>query len=157
MGIKISANAPCPCHSGRKYKRCCAPLHRGHLASSPGALMRSRYAAYALGIVPYIIATTDPAGPMWEDDLPRWRESIRAFSSEMNFQGLRITEETIAGDGTGDEGYVTFSARLSQGSHDASFSERSRFTKVDGGWRYHSGTPERAEAEVAVEAETTPH
>ena len=108
--------------------------------------MRSRYAAYALGIAPYIIATTDPAGPMWEEDLPRWRASICAFSAEMRFQGLRITEETRSGDETGDEGYVTFTATLSQGPQDASFSERSRFTKVDGGWRYHSGTPARAEA-----------
>ena len=141
--IKISVNAPCPCHSGRKYKRCCAPLHRGHQASGPAALMRSRYAAYSLGIVSYIIKTTDPAGPMWEEDLTRWRASIHTFSSEMHFQGLLIMEETL----TGDEGYVTFSAQLSQGSHDASFSERSRFTKVDGGWCYHSGTPEHSESE----------
>jgi tetratricopeptide (TPR) repeat protein len=26
---KIARNAPCPCGSGRKYKRCCLPLHSG--------------------------------------------------------------------------------------------------------------------------------
>jgi uncharacterized protein YecA (UPF0149 family) len=25
-GPKVSANAPCPCGSGKKYKRCCSPL-----------------------------------------------------------------------------------------------------------------------------------
>ena len=26
--VKIGRNAPCPCGSGKKYKKCCLPLHK---------------------------------------------------------------------------------------------------------------------------------
>jgi DNA-binding SARP family transcriptional activator len=35
---KISLNAPCPCGSGRKYKRCCLPKQKG---AKPKAAARS--------------------------------------------------------------------------------------------------------------------
>ncbi|MFN7145721.1 MAG: SEC-C metal-binding domain-containing protein, partial [Myxococcota bacterium] len=38
-----SANAPCPCGSGRKAKGCCLPILEGAAAPTPEALMRSRY------------------------------------------------------------------------------------------------------------------
>ena len=35
---KISRNAPCPCGSGKKYKRCCLPLQEGTQAKLPPAI-----------------------------------------------------------------------------------------------------------------------
>jgi SEC-C motif-containing protein len=97
--------------------------------------MRSRYAAYALGLVEYVVETTDPAGPQWSDD-PGWREQIAAFCRGTRFTSLHILEAPAP---HGDEGFVTFRAGLSQGGQDASFTERSRFTRAGGRWRYHSG------------------
>jgi len=128
-------NSPCPCFSGRKYKRCCAPLHRGASATSPESLMRSRYAAYALALVDYIIGTTHPAGPHYEDDVLRWRNQLAEFSLKTHFEGLEVTAE--------EEGplqsWVSFRANLKQGEHDASFAERSLFVRHQGRWLYHSG------------------
>lgn len=97
--------------------------------------MRSRYAAYALGLVDYVIRTTDPEGPQWEADRAAWERSIRAFSAGARFVGLRIHHAHAEGD----EGEVTFTAGLSAGGRDASFTERSRFRRGPDGWRYHSG------------------
>ncbi len=137
MGADGLRNRKCPCHSGRKYKRCCRPLHEGRAAATAELLMRSRYAAYALGLVAYIQATTDPGGPQWQADTDAWAEGIAAFSRGTRFTGLSVRDHVEQGD----EAWVTFHAGLSQAGEDASFTERSRFTRAEGRWRYHSGSP----------------
>jgi tetratricopeptide (TPR) repeat protein len=34
---KVGRNAPCPCGSGKKYKKCCLPLHQESTAQQPSA------------------------------------------------------------------------------------------------------------------------
>lgn len=97
--------------------------------------MRSRYAAYAVGKVDYIRATTDPNGPQWEPDEERWNASIRHFSRNTRFVGLQILDHQE----DGDRGMVRFYARLSHAGQDASFGEESQFVRRDGRWLYHSG------------------
>jgi SEC-C motif-containing protein len=96
--------------------------------------MRSRYAAYAKGLVQYILETTAP-GPMRQEDEASWREEVRRFSDATRFSGLSITEHSESED----EAFVTFHCTLTQGGQDVSFGERSRFVRVDGRWAYHSG------------------
>lgn len=98
--------------------------------------MRSRYSAYARGDVAHIQRTTDPDGPVHEADAAAWAEGIMRFHRAFRFLGVRILE---APEPIGDEGTVTFHARLVAGGEDGSFRERSRFTRADGRWRYHSG------------------
>lgn len=131
---KVGPNAPCPCGSGNKVKRCCRPLHRGRLAETPGQLMRSRYAAYALGEADYILETTHPAGPLFRADRDAWRADVQGFCSGTRFDGLEVLEESA----DGDVGWVTFHAQLAQAGEDVSFRERSRFERLDGRWLYHS-------------------
>lgn len=48
----------CPCGLGL-YAQCCKPLHQNQqVASSAQQLMRSRYSAFALGEIDYIVKTT---------------------------------------------------------------------------------------------------
>lgn len=130
-----SGDRPCPCHSGRKYKRCCQPWHQGRPAPSPRDLMRSRFSGYALGLVDYIVDTTDPSGPQWGADLPGWREQIRRFCRDTRLRDLRVLH--AAHDG--DEGIVEFRCLLLAGERQAEMAERSHFRRVDGRWLYHSG------------------
>ncbi|MGA4815597.1 YchJ family metal-binding protein [Pseudomonas aeruginosa] len=44
----------CPCGSGDPLDDCCGRYHQGHPAPTAEALMRSRYSAYALGLVDYL-------------------------------------------------------------------------------------------------------
>jgi SEC-C motif domain protein len=130
--MKISSNSPCPCHSGKKYKQCCQPYHKGILPSNAQKLMRSRYSAFVLGLSEYIMATTHPANPDFNnDDKVSWKQSIVEFSDTTRFLGLKITE-FIDGE---SEAFVTFEALLDSGI----LKEKSRFLKVEGRWLYESG------------------
>ncbi len=136
----VPPNLACPCHSGRKYKRCCGPLHSGRPAESPEALMRSRFAAYAVGLVDYLLATTVPAGPAWEGDLVSWRTRTADFCSTSSFRALTITEATAPSAAHPDRGDVVFHADIrALSGADRSIHERSHFLRIDGRWLYHSG------------------
>ena len=131
MTRKHGPNDACPCHSGEKYKRCCGPFHGGARPPTPEKLMRSRYAAYAMGLVDYIIDTTDPDGPHAQPDRAALSLGVQGFMDRTRFVGLEIL-------GSGPD-WVKFKAVLTQGGRDASFVERSTFAQKDGRWLYVSG------------------
>ena len=131
----LPPNASCPCDSGRKYKKCCRRAHLGDPAPSPEALMRSRYAAYALGLVDHLLRTTDPSGPHFEADTARWRADVQAFCEQTTFDGLEVLEARAEGD----QGIVDFRARLSSTEGATVMAERSLFRRAEGRWLYHSG------------------
>jgi len=128
---KISPNSSCPCGSKRKYKKCCQIYHKGALAPTALALMKSRYSAYVVGNASYIIKTTHPNNVDFTTDVKEWKESIESFSKGTLFLGLEILESI---DGN-SEAFVTFRAKLSMGD----MVEKSHFLKVDNRWLYESG------------------
>lgn len=99
--------------------------------------MRSRYSAYARGLVDYLLATTDPEGPRFEADRTAWREDVARFCRETRFEGLEVHSASE----DGDEGEVVFTVRLRQRGRDAGFTERSRFVRREGRWLYADGSP----------------
>ncbi|SFV50309.1 UPF0225 protein YchJ [hydrothermal vent metagenome] len=129
--MKISPNATCPCHSKKKYKRCCAKYHKGAIAKNSLELMRSRYSAYALGDSKYIIKTTHPENPDYTLDTDKWSQSIDIFTQQSSFDGLEILE-WIDGE---RESYVSFRATISN----TIMIEKSRFVKESGRWLYVDG------------------
>ncbi len=119
----------CPCHSKKDYEVCCGPFHKEEkLPETPVELMRSRYSAYALNIASYIIKTTHPKSPLYEQDLTAWTNSIHHFSKTTAFQDLII--ESAQGS------EVTFFARLNTLGKDTSFREHSLFEKLSSRWYY---------------------
>lgn len=97
--------------------------------------MRSRYSAYARGMVDYIIETTDPDGEAWKEPRAEWRKDIQRFGEEMDFLGVQILESQY----DGDRGEVRFYAKLRKKGRDASFEEHSHFLRRQGKWLYVSG------------------
>jgi SEC-C motif-containing protein len=95
--------------------------------------MRSRYAAYVVGDVDYILATTDPEGPQFEPDRAAWARSIAEFSRATRFEQLEVRSASPIVD---ERGEVEFFARLSRGGEDVSFVERSLFVRREGRWLY---------------------
>jgi len=136
--LKSSKARPtdCPCHSGARLNVCCGPLHRGeHTAATPEALMRSRYAAFALGLGDYLVdtmATTHPDRTVSRDELSR---ELATSRTSQRFLGLQILHTSAEGG----EGVVLFHARIFERGADCSFAELSRFVREDGAWRYASG------------------
>lgn len=95
---------PCPC-GGFSYGSCCGPLHRGgRAAATAEQLMRSRYSAYALGELDYLLATHPSPEP-----LARRRRELAASLGAVRWQRLRILA-TAAGGPTDSTGTVTFEA-----------------------------------------------
>ena len=57
LGFATSRDRSCPCGSGDALHQCCGPLHRGRLkAETAEQLMRSRYSAYVLSEVDYMLS-----------------------------------------------------------------------------------------------------
>lgn len=119
----------CPCKSGAIYANCCGRFIAG-LANPPTALelMRSRYSAYCLGRVDYLVKTWHPStGPEAVDpaDRPKW-----------------INLAIIKSEGGGQEdlaGTVEFKAHYLHQNRKFTLHEISRFVKEGGRWLYLDG------------------
>jgi len=120
----------CPCGSTLPYAACCGRWHAGpgHLqAPSAEALMRSRYAAYVLGLNDYLRDTwhpnTRPAETMASDAAVRWL-------------GLDVKRHAVVDT---DHATVEFVARSKLGGRAHRLHETSRFVREGGRWYYLDG------------------
>ena len=120
----------CPCGSGLPLTSCCAPLHQGMPASSAEALMRSRYSAYVLGNIDYLVASTLPAQQAGLD-----RDSMQRWSQDSQWQELRVEQHEPAA-GTPAHARVTFVASWHDASGPHSHRERSSFVQHGGHWYF---------------------
>jgi len=121
---------PCPCGSTLDLDACCGRFHAGEPAPTAEALMRSRYAAYALGRLDYIAATcAGPAAAAF--DLKEAEQSQLGT----RWLGLEIlgTRKGREGD---EDGTVSFIARYSHNGAGGELRETSRFRRIDGRWVY---------------------
>lgn len=127
--LAMTASATCHCHSGRPYAECCGPLLSGdRIANTAEALMRSRYSAYVVRDIAYLLrswhSTTRPAG-IDPAAIPEWL-------------GLQIVR-TEKGLTTDHEGVVEFEATACAGEKVWRLHEVSRFVQEDGQWFYVDG------------------
>lgn len=118
----------CPCDSGKPYAECCGPWHaglsQGVHAPTPEALMRSRYSAYVLGDIAYLLATWHASSSPGELDLP-----------PVKWLGLEVRHA----EATSDAGVVEFVARCRDSGGAQRMAETSRFVRQDGRWYYVDG------------------
>lgn len=121
---------PCPCGSTLDLAACCGRFHAGEAAPTAEALMRSRYAAYALGRLDYIAATC--AGPA---ALAFDRAEAETLQFGTSWLGLEIVATRKGGE-TDSEGTVSFVARYRHNGVEAALSETSRFRRIEGRWFY---------------------
>jgi SEC-C motif domain protein len=129
----------CPCGSGRAYKVCCGPLHRGEReARDAEALMRSRFAAFAKKEAAYLWRTLHPDHEDRQHDEAHVVRKIRSSASDLRYAGLAILDRREPGaDGIAQ---VLFFARIFDKSQEQSFVELSDFAHDGEGWRYLRGT-----------------
>ena len=111
----------CPCGTGLTYSECCGRLHAGAAAPTAEALMRSRFSAFALGDVGYLLDT--------------WHVSTRPAALELDdeVRWLRLDIlDRVDGRPLDSSGVVEFEAFYRGGSQ----RERSRFVREGGRWYY---------------------
>ena len=129
MRSKQTSDAlPCPCGSELPYAACFGVWHagidQGVHAGTPEALMRSRYSAYVLGQIGYLLATWHASTSPGELDLP-----------PVKWLGLEVREAMSAGDA----GVVEFVARCRDAGKAQRMHETSRFVREEGRWYYIDG------------------
>ena len=90
--------------------------------------MRSRFSAFALGSVDYLwktLASTHPDKARPQQDVLR---DLRRTCKHSDFRALEVLEAT--------EDEVLFRAVLRERAAERSFTERSKFVRESGAWRY---------------------
>ena len=95
--------------------------------------MRSRYTAYTMEEVDYIVSSHHESS---RDDVDR--DAALKWAEQAEWSGLEIVE-TEKGQEGDDEGVVEFVAKFSLQGAEQRHHERSRFKKVDGKWFYVDG------------------
>ena len=122
-------DATCPCQSGQRYTACCGRWHAGPQqlqAPDAQALMRSRYSAYVLGLLPYLQAT-------WH---PSTRPADLALEPGLRWLGLEIKQHAVQDE---THASVQFVARSKLAGRAHRLVENSRFVREDGRWLYLDG------------------
>ena len=139
MGVaNVVKNEPCPCTSGKVYSECCKPLHDGSRQPEQGEeLVRSRYAAFALGRVDYLVKTLHEDHPDRSKPPDRIELALRTASASFKYMGLTIIEsEPRDRDGACR---VLYLARIFRRGQDVSFLELADFLHDGQGLRYRNG------------------
>ncbi|MCS4276010.1 hypothetical protein D9V34_10530 [Mycetocola lacteus] len=120
----------CPCLSGLTYGECCGRAHAGTPAATAEALMRSRFSAFAVGDVDYLLHT-------WH---PHTRPGALELDPDLRWYRLDI-EGTSAGGPLDRVGTVEFTAYYRSPDGKGTQHERSHFTRENGRWYYRDADP----------------
>lgn len=124
----------CPCGSGKEYDTCCGPLIIGSQAAATAeALMRSRYAAFAMGKVEYLGESLHPDHRADYDPqaTQRWAD---------NSEWVKLEVANTSGGGKDDEqGTVEFIATYRQKGITHAHHEEGHFSRKNGIWYYADG------------------
>lgn len=126
----------CNCGSRLNYSDCCEKYINGSAKPETAeALMRSRYTAYTIHDIDYIMNTHDPDN---RDKVSRavlkdWSESSKWISLE-----ILDTEKGLKDD---EEGFVEFKAKYEVDGLIHTHHEKSLFLKKDGLWYYSDDEP----------------
>jgi SEC-C motif domain protein len=124
----------CACGKGESTETCCGRFLRGEvLPETAEELMRSRYTAYALGDVDYILRTHDPDTAHQVD-----RKNTELWSKSSKWLGLEIVA-TEKGGADDDQGSVEFVARYKIRGVTVDHRERATFRRKDGRWVFVDG------------------
>lgn len=124
----------CYCGSGKSFEDCCQPILTGKKpASTAEALMRSRYSAYVVADINYLMNSHHPSTRPTKErkEILRWTKSVQWIKLEI--------KNSIAGTENDTEGWVVFIAYFSEGGKIETIHENSRFVKENGKWYYISG------------------
>ena len=126
---------PCYCGLGKEYEQCCEPILKDQKkAQTAEALMRSRYTAYTIADIPYLVQSTHPSQRHFYSatDLKRW-----ALSSKWVRLEILSTEMGKASD---TKGFVEFKAYfVDEDLVPQIHHEYSTFSKENGVWYFLKG------------------
>jgi len=127
----------CHCGSGLDYAGCCEPYITGKKnAPTAVALMRSRYSAYAVHAIDYIMDTCIRESS--DDDGRIDYKQTKDWSEKSKWLGLKIVSSE-KGNLSDTEGTVEFEASYERDGLRDIHRETARFIRKDDKWFYKNG------------------
>lgn len=180
-GSPVSSFPPddssCKCGSELDYSICCKPFHmKTAIASTPIELTRTRYSAYAIGLMEYIVASTSSTSsdyihyeattPSKEKAVKRWIKDLKFNFKDYRFVRMEVVSSQSAdpllpGSSTStgsltvplETAEVTFRQLAIRKGDNVMYptEETSSLVRGEGGeWLYVSGVVTRPPSEVSV-------
>lgn len=120
----------CQCGSGMLYEECCAPFHLfKQYPSTAEQLMRSRYCAYILKLIDYIIETTVPIQQIQLD-----KQSLFNWAQTTHWVKLEIIEHIAKIKP--QHAIVEFKAYSQTAEGEQIHHERSAFVSINHRWYF---------------------
>lgn len=121
----------CPCGKNETYSNCCEVVHNDICnAKTAEQLMRSRYSAFTLGLIDYLMqshhSSTRPTSE---------KQEIEVWAKSVQWIGLDVIRKQKGGEADLD-GTVEFKAFFKEGKKTRVIHERSQFVKESGCWYY---------------------
>ena len=140
--MKTGRNDPCPCGSGRKYKKCCLASGAGKPDGVPGDLspadlVRERCRAFGRKNFAFIYDTYHPDSyfrRQFPDRQAYLEHGAQTLSADYRIRQCRVLRE----EEEGEEARVLFYLETVYQGESVETFELSRFLVTAGGWRYHS-------------------
>ena len=124
----------CACGTEKNYTDCCAPYIKGtKLPGTAVALMRSRYTAFAVGEMDYILKTHHESTKKELD-----MDGVKSWALNSEWLGLEIRDSN-KGTEKDTEGTVEFKCKFKFNGSEQSHHELSTFTKEKGEWFFVDG------------------
>lgn len=124
----------CFCSSQKEFSECCEPfIKRKAFPKRAEELMRSRYSAYVVVDIDYLIDTT-----ILENRNLYNSDGIKEWATNSNWQKLEIVN-TIKGGEFDEDGVVEFRAYYLEANNQKIHHEISNFKKINGVWYYVDG------------------
>lgn len=124
----------CYCNSQKEFKSCCEPFISGEsIADTAEQLMRSRYSAYVIANINYLMNTHHPRSRPTKE-----RKNILKWTKSVNWVRLEVLQ-TEAGLEKDNSGIVEFKAFYVSNGNLECIHEKSFFVKENNRWFYKSG------------------
>lgn len=124
----------CPCTSGKDFSVCCEPVIVGQRKAQTAAeLMRSRYSAYALHKIDWIVDSQHPDGRAHVD-----RKATEEWSTRATWHRLELVQ-VQQGAADDHEGLVEFKAYYTIAGEDITHHEIASFRKEGDDWFFMDG------------------
>lgn len=118
----------CYCNSEKKFSNCCGPIISGKASRNSAEIcMRSRYTAFCLKNIDYIVASTFPTQRKYypKKSLESWTNSVSWLKLEI----LSASENRVE-----FKAYFTENSYVIQTHH-----EKSLFKEENGNWYFYAG------------------
>lgn len=163
LARKKEPTSQCPCGSGATYGDCCLPYHTlAQKALDPVALIRSRYSAYSLENVDYVVDTTSATSPDYlayvespvgaRSGRKKWIKDVRKNMVD-SFSYVHMEVDKVETSPEGDEASVFYRHLAISKVENTMYpiEERAYCVKdtASGAWYFEAATVQRPEADLS--------